>query len=58
MTTRVTEVARRERLFSSRAAALVSRISRLRSSTLSRATFARARTALSKSEEKERLLAV
>ena len=36
MTTRVTEVARRERLFSSRAAALVSRISRLRRSTRAR----------------------
>ena len=58
MTTRVTEVARRERLFSSRAAALVSRISRLRRSTLARATLACACPALSKSEEQERLLAV
>ena len=58
MTTRVTEVARRERLFSSRAAALVSRVSRLCRSTLAHATLARACTALSKSEEKERLLAV
>ena len=40
-------------LFSSRAAALVSRVSRLRRSTLSRAC-----TPLTKSEEKERLLAV
>ena len=58
MTTRVTEVARRERLFSSRASALVSRISRLRRSTLARATLACACPALSKSEEQERLLAV
>ena len=53
MTTRVTEVARRERLFSFRAATLVSRISRLRRSTLACAC-----PALSKSEEQERLLAV
>ena len=47
MTTRVTEGARRERH------ALVSRVSRLRRSTLSRAS-----TSLTKSEQKERLLAV
>ena len=40
-------------LFSSRAAALVARVSRIRRSTLSRAC-----TSLTKSEEKERLLAV
>ena len=48
MTTRVTEDARRERHD-----ALVSRLSRLRRSTLARAC-----TPLTKSEEKERLLAV
>ena len=53
MTTRVTEGARRERHDSSRAAALFSRVSRLRRSTLARAC-----TPLTKSEEKERLLAV
>ena len=67
MTTRVTEGARRERhnayfiglamravsLFSSRAAAIVSRVSRLRRSTLSRAC-----TPLTKPEAKERLLEV
>ena len=47
MTTRVTEGARRERH------ALVSRVSRLLRSTLSRAS-----TSLTKSEQKERLLAV
>ena len=51
MTTRVTDGARRERhSLSSRAAALVSRVSRLRRS--------RACTPLTKSEEKDRLLAV
>ena len=65
MTTRMTEGARRERhdklglamqavsRFSSQAAALVSHVSRLRRSTLSRAC-----TPLTKTEEKERLLAV
>ena len=60
MITRVTEGARRERddkrevsLFSFRAAALVSRVSLLRRSTLARAC-----TPLTKSEGKERLLAV
>ena len=63
MTTRVTEGARQERydkramravsLFSAWAAALVSCVSRLR-----RLTLARACTPLTKSEEKERLLAV
>ena len=58
MTTRVIEGARWERhekrdiLFSSRAAALVSRVSRLRRS------LERACTPLTKSEEKVRLLAV
>ena len=47
MTTRVTEGARQERH------ALGSRVSRLRRSTLARAS-----TSLTKSEEKERLLAV
>ena len=47
MTTRVTEGARQERH------ALVSRVSRLRRSTLARAS-----TSLTKSEQKERLLAV
>ena len=51
MTTRVTEGARGER--HERAAALVSRVSRLRRSTLARVC-----TSLTKSEEKERLLAV
>ena len=56
MTTHVTEGARRERhdkIVSSRAAALVSRVSRLR-----RPTVARAFIPLTKSEEKERLLSV
>ena len=59
MTTRVTEGARRERhdervsLFSSRAAALVSRVSRLLRSTLAGACIY-----LTKSAEKESLLAV
>ena len=59
MNTRVTEGARRERhdkrvsLFSSRAAALVSRVSRPLRSTLAGAFIS-----LTKSEEKERLLAV
>ena len=54
MTTRVTEDARRERHDnSSPAAPLVSRVSRLRRSALARTC-----TPLTKSEEKERLLAV
>ena len=56
MTTRVTGEARQKRavsVFTSRAAALVSRVSQLR-----RLTFARACTPLTKSQEKERLLAV